>query len=67
MEERGKRHYALYQRYALIKDTFMHNHILYHARKHFCCYCLQAFSIEEILKHITDCFKVNDETKDFNA
>ena len=25
-------------------------------RKHFCCYCLQAVSTEETLKHIKDCF-----------
>ena len=29
-------------------------------KKHFCRYCLQAFSTEEILKtHIKDCFKIN--------
>ena len=29
-------------------------------KKHFCCYCLQVFSTEEILKrHTKDCFKVN--------
>ena len=29
-------------------------------RKGFCCYCLQAFSTEEIWKfHIKDCFKIN--------
>ena len=48
--------------YVLIKDinTFMYDHTLHRGRKHFCCYCLQAFSIEEILKrHIKDCFKIN--------
>ena len=45
-EEKGKRHYIL------IKDfnTLMHNHILHHRKKHFCC-CLQLFSTEEILKY----------------
>ena len=28
----------------------MYDHTLHHGRKHF-CYCLQAFSSEEILKH----------------
>ena len=29
-------------------------------KKHFCRYCLQAFSTEEILKrHIKECFKIN--------
>ena len=29
-------------------------------RNGFCCYCLQAFSTEEIWKfHIKDCFKIN--------
>ena len=29
-------------------------------KKHFCCYSLQAFSTEQILKrHIKDCFKGN--------
>ena len=60
MEEEGKRHYVL------IKDfnTFMYDHTLHHGRKHFCCYCLQAFSTEEILKHhIKDCFKVNGKQR----
>ena len=28
----------------------MYDHTLHHGRKHFCCYCLQAFSTDEILK-----------------
>ena len=50
------------RQYALIKNfnTFMHDHTLRHERKHFCRYCLQAFSSEEILEsHIKDCFKIN--------
>ena len=41
-------------RYVLIKDfnTFMYDHILHHEKKHFCRYCLQAFSTEEILNVI---------------
>ena len=45
------------RRYVLIKDfnTFMYDHTLHRGIKHFCHYCLQAFSIEEILKrHIKD-------------
>ena len=38
----------------------MYDHSLYSERKHFCFYCLQAFSGEEILKrHIQDYFKIN--------
>ena len=38
----------------------MYDKILYPERKHFCRYCLKAFSTEEILKsHIKDCFKIN--------
>ena len=41
--EEGKRHYVL------IKDfnSFMYDHTLNHGRKHFCCYCLQAFSTKQ--------------------
>ena len=56
MGEKGKRHYVL------IKDfnTFVYDHSMLRKRKHFCCYCLHAFNIEEILKrHIKDCFKIN--------
>ena len=58
--EEGKRYYAL------IKDfnTFMFDHTLHRGRKHFCRYCLQAFSSEEILKcHIIDCLKIKWQTK----
>ena len=38
----------------------MYDHTLHRARKYFCCYFLQAFSIEEILKcHINDFLKIN--------
>ena len=48
--------------YVLIKDfnAFMYDHLLYRGGKHFCFYCLKAFSGEEILKcHIQDYFKIN--------
>ena len=43
----------------------IYNHTLYHGKKkHFCRYCLQAFSTEETLKrHIKDCFKINGKQK----
>ena len=43
--EEDKRHYVL------IKDfnPFKYDYILHWGRKHFCHYCLQAFSAEEIL------------------
>ena len=50
--------------YVLIKDfnTFMYDHTLHHGRKHFCRYCLQAFSTEEILKcHLNNCFENNSK------
>ena len=38
----------------------MYDHTLHSGRKHFCRYCLQTLSTEEILKsHIKDCFKIN--------
>ena len=37
----------------------MYDHTLHCGRKHL-CYCLKAFSSEEMLKsHIKDCFKIN--------
>ena len=37
---------------------------LHHGKKHFCCYSLQAFSTEEILKrHIKNCPKSNDKQR----
>ena len=47
IQEQGKRHHVLIENF----NTYMHNHTLHYWRKHFCCYCLQAFSAEGILKH----------------
>ena len=58
--EEGMRHGVL------IKDfnTFMSAHTLSHGRNHFCHYCLQDFSTEDILKrHIKYCFKVNGKKR----
>ena len=42
----------------------MYDHTLYCARKHYCHYCLQAFSTEEVLKdHVKYCFKINSKQK----
>ena len=42
----------------------MYDHTLNRGRKHFCCYSLQSFSTEEILKrHIKDCFKINGKQR----
>ena len=42
----------------------MFDHVLHRGRKHFCCYCLQAFKAEGILKsHIKDCFKINGKQR----
>ena len=41
-------------------NTFMYDHTLHRGRKHFYCYCLQAFSTEEVLRpYIEDCSKIN--------
>ena len=53
--EEGKRHCLLTKDF----NTFMYDLTLHRIRKHFCCYCLPAFSTEEILKRcIKDCFKI---------
>ena len=50
--EGDKKHYV-------VIFLFMYDYTLHCGRKHF-CYCLQAFSIEEILKcHNKVCFKIN--------
>ena len=42
----------------------MYNHTLHRRRNQFCCYCLQAFTTEEILKyHTKDCLIMNDKQK----
>ena len=42
----------------------MYGNTLYHEKEHFCGYCLQAFSTQEILKrHIKDCFKINGKQR----
>ena len=42
----------------------MYDHSLHRGRKHFCRYCLQSFSTEEILKsHIKDCFEINSKQR----
>ena len=42
----------------------LYDHTLHRERKHFCRYCLQAFSAEEILKsHIKEYFKINGKQK----
>ena len=48
--------------YVFIKDfdTFMYNRSLHCGKKHFCGYCLETFSTEEIVKSdVNDCFKIN--------
>ena len=42
----------------------MFNYTLHRGRKHFCWYCLQAFSTEDILKlYVKDCFKINGKQR----
>ena len=48
--------------YVLIKDfdKFMYNQSKHKERKHFCMYCLQCFSSENILaKHTSNCLTIN--------
>ena len=48
--------------YVLIKDfnKFMHNQTKHDGRKHFCMYCLQCFSSEDILsRHKSNCLIIN--------
>ena len=50
--------------YVLIKDfnMFMYHKTKHRQRKHFCMYCLQRFSSEEILsRHKTDCIVINEK------
>ena len=50
--------------YVLIKDfnRFMFNQTKHEHRKHFCMYCLQCFSSEEVLKnHKDNCIQLNRE------
>ena len=50
------------QHYVLIKDfnKFMFNQTKHEHKKHFCYYCLQHFTSEDILnKHKTDCIIIN--------
>ena len=42
--EKGKRHNVLIKNFS----TFMYDHTLHRGRKHFCHYCLQALSTEDI-------------------
>ena len=42
----------------------MYHHILRRRTKNFCRYCLQAFSVEKILKrHIKDYFKIKGKKR----
>ena len=42
----------------------MYDHSLHRRGKHFCRYCLQAFSTEKILKcYLKDCFKINGKQR----
>ena len=50
------------QHYVWIEDfnSFMYNQSKHQHRKHFCRYCLQCFSSEEILhKHTPNCIIIN--------
>ena len=58
IEQEGERQYVLIKNF----NTSMHD-VLHCGKKH-CCYCLQAVSTEEILKHhIEGCFKINGKQK----
>ena len=60
IQEKSKRHYVVNKYF----NTFMCDHTLHHGKKHFCRYCLQVFSTEEILKiHSKDCSKINGKQR----
>ena len=45
-------------------NSFMYDHTRHCGRKHFCCYCLQAFSTEEIFRrHFKDCANIHDKQR----
>ena len=55
--EESNRHYVRITNF----NTFRSDHTLRRERQHFCRYCLQTFSTEEILKRqIKDWFRIND-------
>ena len=56
----GKRSYVLFKNF----NKFRYDHTLHRGRKHFCRYCLQAISTEEISKyHFKLCFKINGKER----
>ena len=58
--EEGKKHCILTKDF----NTFMHDLTWHRIGKHFCCYCLPAFSTEEILKRfIKDFFKIHGKQR----
>ena len=58
--EEGKRHYVLVTDF----NTCKYVHALHIGKKHFCRYCLQAFSAEKISKrHIKNCFRISGRQK----
>ena len=60
LHEKGKSYYVLIKNF----NTSVFDHTLHRGRKHFHCYCLQAFSAEEALKcHVKDCFKINGKQR----
>ena len=62
--EKGEKHFVFLIPKHCDFNMFMYNYTLHCGRKHFCRYCLQAFSTEEILKrHIKNCFKINDKQR----
>ena len=56
--ENENKHYVLIENF----NRFMFNQTKHEHRKHFCMYCLQCFSSEEVLKnHKDNCIQVNGE------
>ena len=51
-----RRHYVLIKHF----NKFMYNQTKHKERKHFCMYCLQCFSSQDILeKHMNNCLTIN--------
>ena len=55
---------SMYQKNIFLSKISIHSCIINIVEIHFCCFCLQYFSTEEILKRqIKDCLKINGKQR----
>ena len=58
LTEDDNKHYVLIKNF----NKFMYNNTQHQHRKHFCMYCLQCFTSEEVLNnHKTNCIAINGD------